>query len=211
MTLRKSYITLVELLIVLSLIALVAGAVGWNIAGMQRQEKFYAAVGQVVDKLHAAQELMLIYNDDVTVEIQKQRDGSYLIGLKTGSPMTTRLGNLITAATAVEGLGSVAFSTENRLLETDRLELKYAAVGHRTPEGTLILSAYPTITAEGPLRTMIYLTGYPLPITPNKNPVDVQETLTESEELYPQEVRDVWQRRIEEKEKEQAEKAVPSP
>ena len=63
----KCFITLLESLIVISILAIAAGVIGFSVNRALREQHFKTEVELVVDYLRLAQNLMLIMNADVHV------------------------------------------------------------------------------------------------------------------------------------------------
>lgn len=76
--LQRRFVTLVETLIVMSLIALVAGAIGFGAYSAVNTERFRTAVRQVGDQLVLAQDVMLILKTNVRVHLQQTEELSLI-------------------------------------------------------------------------------------------------------------------------------------
>ncbi|QLH36565.1 MAG: type II secretion system protein [Parachlamydiaceae bacterium] len=63
----KRFFTLIELLIVLMVLALASGVIGFSVHRALREQRFKTEVELVADSLRLAQNLMLIMNADVHV------------------------------------------------------------------------------------------------------------------------------------------------
>ena len=67
--LRKRHITMIEILLVITMLVMSVGVIGFNIFKAVREQRFLTEVSQVVDELRLAQNLMLIMNTDVRMKI----------------------------------------------------------------------------------------------------------------------------------------------
>ena len=76
-TIRRVPFTLLEILLVLSLIALIAGLVGISVHKMYISQRFRNEVSLVVDQLRLAQDMMLILDTDVHVIFSEDKAGNY--------------------------------------------------------------------------------------------------------------------------------------
>lgn len=62
---RKSYFTLMEILVVLMLLGLGAAAIGFQIKGMVQEQRYLTEINQVVGHLRMAQDLMILTDGEV--------------------------------------------------------------------------------------------------------------------------------------------------
>lgn len=68
---KRCYVTLVEILLVLTLLVVVAGVVSIATKRALDEQKFRSEVNLVVNKLRFAQDLMLVYKGDVEVHFEE--------------------------------------------------------------------------------------------------------------------------------------------
>ena len=88
-SLRRHFITLLELLIVIAILALVSGVIGVNIKKALLDQRFRMEVGMILDELRLAQDLMLILSTDVHVKFSQDKEKKgikYWLELETELP-----------------------------------------------------------------------------------------------------------------------------
>ena len=82
---RRHYFTLIELLIVISILSIMASVVGFNVYRAFQDQRFRTEVGLIVDELRLAQDLMLILDTDVHVKFAPAETGiKYWIEVEHG-------------------------------------------------------------------------------------------------------------------------------
>lgn len=191
--LRKSsrrFLTLLELLIVISILAITASVLTFNIAGIFRDQRFRADVEKVVDKLQMAQNVMLILNSDVTVSIAKNDQDQYVMKLKAEKPLPLHLDKIAEKKVVLDGINEITFNDEK-----DSIVLEFKALKHVVPTGIL------TMKVDEELESSVTLFGYSHPIVIGKKEIlSTEEIQNESALLYPKEVRELWQQKLEAKE-----------
>ncbi|MFA6916041.1 MAG: hypothetical protein WC222_06570 [Parachlamydiales bacterium] len=74
-SLRRRFLTLTEILIVISLISIVGGTMALGLRQLIRDQRFRTEVSQVVNTLRLAQQIMVILNTDVHVIFQATPKG----------------------------------------------------------------------------------------------------------------------------------------
>lgn len=162
----KKCFTLVELLLVVSILLMVAGMVGYNIRRAFFEQRFRAEVAAVVDTLRLAQDLMLLLNSDAHVlfaddpaggirywiEVEKQLSGSWDRELKRKRP------NLKTIHLV---------EMDDRVSEIkvkDKLDIMFLSGGSVMSKGVLRLFTSDEKERDGVLKSYVCLPGYPRPI-----------------------------------------------
>jgi Tfp pilus assembly protein FimT len=189
--LTRRLFTLVELLIVIALLTLIAGVVGFNLSRMLQEQRFKTGVARVADHLQVAQELMLILSSPVKVTLTKHPSNPNAIVLTTqvDLPFNTPLARYIQANPTITGISSVGLQDSYGVIRPEPIEILFYPQGRQMTRGILWLSGYDRISANGSLKRAIPLAGYPQEIVVSGElPPPIQAN--ESEELYPKEVRE---------------------
>ncbi|NGX57619.1 MAG: hypothetical protein K940chlam3_00512 [Chlamydiae bacterium] len=191
MTLKKNrrFFTLIEIMIVLAIISMVAGVVGFNIVKMRRDQQFRSGVSLVQQKLQAALETMLIHNENVKIVFEQE--GSVLkTTMESETPTNRGLGRILNANPNIEGIKSAAWVTAEEERYIGKITLVFSAIAHAIPKGTIILSGYDSINTQGPLRKTIVLNGYPHSIKVTDDEM-FEDKEIEREKFYPRQVREM--------------------
>ncbi len=147
--LSRRHVTLLELLVVISILALVIGFVGVNIRKAVQSQRFHSATEQFLDRVRLAQDLSLFAQLDVEVKIQKEKKGvlfwvecKELIKDKGMKRMITKLAQK----------KPLKFS-----IEEEELTLPFKSNGAIVPKGELRL------IGPGQEKIITFL-GYPAPL-----------------------------------------------
>lgn len=185
---RRYFFSLIELLIVMGLIVVVAGAVTWNLIGLKEEQQFQTSVAKLEELFQTAEELMLIYNEEVRVVLSPSENG--IIGqIKTHTPFYTKLGEQLKDPLLLTGVKSFSFEEKT----DEPISLTFSSIRKSTPKGILSIAAYPTIDTDGPLKARFYFSGYPRVIQANRPIEQIKE------EPLPEEIQTVWNQRNEKK------------
>lgn len=187
----RRFFTLVEVLIVIALIAVVAGVVGFNIVRMRQDQQFRSGAALVQQKLQAALETMLIHNENMEVILEEKPEGLLVI-VKAETPLERGLGRFLNRNPIVKGIHSIGWITPEGRTYSGKAILEFSAISHTTSQGTLILSGYESLNETGPLRKALILQGFPHPIQGRKDQLFVEEKM-DSELFYPRQVREMWE------------------
>jgi len=183
--LRKRPVTLLELLIVMTLIVLIVGAVSFNVLKMRQDQQFRSAMTVVQQRLQAALETMLIHNETVRVVIQPSKEG-LRIDIDTEIPLTKGLGRLLNRDPMVKGIVSFSWEPADGRMTKGQSTLVFSPIAQAIPQGTL------TFYGPGTLKRTIVLKGYPHPFRVTDDD-RYEESPLDSEALYPKEVRSLWE------------------
>jgi hypothetical protein len=166
-TLRRLPVTLLELVIVMAILALVAGIVAISINKALIDQRFRTEVSMVVDELRLAQDLMLIFGTDVHVIFQEdsKRDGiNYWIELETELPKNIGR-EVMRKHEKLKTVRGVFF--EGNVLEEvhGKLDVGFLSGGAVMTKGIITLStSEEEVKSAGILHNYICLPGYPKPI-----------------------------------------------
>lgn len=178
----KRYLTLFELLLVLSILSTILGVVAVNLASAYRVDSFRAGVSLLVSKLQTAQEIMLISRTSVKVFLTQTEEG-LSVQMRAEGALSPLLKRSILEKTVIKEIASFRFSKGNEIF-TDRVTLCFLSGGTIMSKGILELT-------KGGLSEKIYLCGFPKVIKagdPKKIEPEVTPELTM--QWYPAEVRE---------------------
>jgi|LakMenE18May11ns_1017448.scaffolds.fasta_scaffold9865268_3 type II secretory pathway pseudopilin PulG len=174
-SLRKLYITLVELLLVIIILVMMTGIIGINIRKLVREQKFNSEVGLVVDELRFAQNLMMIVGYDIHVKFEHSKDGKgiqmillldKLLNKNWNREIERKRPKLI-AIKKIDFLGdekSSSISPENQ-----NPMLSFYSKGSNMSRGILKISSSDSERDTNALVRYICLPGFPSPIISTSN------------------------------------------
>lgn len=178
---RRLYFTLMELLLVIGILAAVAGFVGMNIAKAVREQRFRAEVAQVVDQLRLAQDLMLVFQGDVHFTLSLAEDGkAFSYGLKFDYDLPNYWKREIQQKQRkLTHIHFISMDPPVKSGDQDTLDLAFLSNGSVMSKGVLRLSTSESSDTLGALEQFIYLPGHPAPIfsrsTHNKSEVSPEK------------------------------------
>ncbi len=157
--------TLIETIIVITIIALVAGVVAVNIGKAYQQQRFQSEVAMVVETLRLAQDLMLILQDDVHV-IFTQNDKGIVFWLETRSPLAKNWESVVKRShKTLKAVHAVKFLDQLQgPVRMGELDIKFLSGGTVMSKGVVRLSSTDDDTKRNALRSAILLYGFPHPI-----------------------------------------------
>lgn len=179
---KPRFLTLLEMVIVIGILAIMATLVTFNIAGMFREQRFRTSVELVLDRMQLAQNVMLILNSDVEIAFDKNEDEQYICTIDVEKPLPKHLAGIVAQSLTLDGIETITFNDS-----TDEITLKYQALKKEIPRGVLIMRSGEDLQANIP----IY--GYPHPVTLSDqeklSPDDLQNG---DADAYPKEVEKRW-------------------
>jgi prepilin-type N-terminal cleavage/methylation domain-containing protein len=184
---RRLCFTLLEMLVVISLFVVIAGAVGMNVAGAIREARFRSGVELVIDKLQMAQDLMLIMNQDVRVQFDKVDDKLRCL-FEVDTKLTPALKTVMNSSTDISGIRSWEFvDPDSHRKEEGKFSLEFFGSGTKMSRGELRLYG----ADKERYKETVILPGYPFPIGKGTDPsrLDNNNHETSYEALYPKEIR----------------------
>lgn len=161
LSLRKRFLTLAEIMIVISIISIVGGVMALGLRQLIREQRFRTEVAQVVNTLQLAQQIMIILNTDVHVIFQTTPQGfTYRISLddklqdRWHTELTRRKPPLkeIHAINFVDALSPGSSS--------NTIDIKFLSGGSTMSQGTLRLGVAPPGVPDTQ-EAFICLPGYP--------------------------------------------------
>lgn len=163
----KRFLTLIELMIVLTIIALVGGLIGINITTAVKAQRFRTEVDMMVDTLRLAQDLMLIMGADVHVRVATEQAGKgieYWVEVEGGVPKQWESVIKRTRRLLVETHGIAFLEQRPFPIISGQLDLRFQSNGTMMSQGVLRMSTHEQMEAAGALKRDICLPGYPHPI-----------------------------------------------
>lgn len=162
---KRHFLTLIELLIVITILAMVSGVVGVQIQRTLREQRFNTEVAVVLDKLRLAQELMLILRTDAHVKF-KQVPEEEIITLWV--EVETPLDSLKKDIEKPINLKTIQFVEFKDVLEyktkMGELDIRFLSGGNVMSQGTLRLATNESTNDRGLLERFITLSGHPKPL-----------------------------------------------
>jgi len=162
---RRHFLTLIELLIVITILAMVSGVVGVQIQRTLREQRFNTEVAIVLDKLRLAQELMLILRTDAHVKF-KQVPEEELITLWL--EVETPLDRLKKDIEKPVNLKTIQFVEFKDVLEYQtkmgELDIRFLSGGNVMSQGNMRLATNENGNDRGGLERFIALSGHPKPL-----------------------------------------------
>jgi prepilin-type N-terminal cleavage/methylation domain-containing protein len=151
----KRAVTLIEMLLVISLIAVALGALSLPLVKAIKKERFEQGVDQLISKLTLAQELMLDFNTDVNVKLT-QKEGSILCLIEADKPLPSHLEHAFNRYGKISGIEEMQFdnSVRSQLViccdaafgTLSQGQLKLVSGAH---EETIFLKGYPSQIKRG--------------------------------------------------------------
>lgn len=188
---RRLHITLVEILIVITILSLVAGVIGININRALMTQRFRTEVDLMVDTLRLSQDLMLILDTDVHLKVKAREDKKaieYWLEVEGGvpkvwEPVIGRSRRTLDVTHMVNFVEQQPFP----IPEGDQLDIRFQSGGSMMSKGVFRMSTHEEPYVLGSLTRAICLRGYPHPI------VSVPET-EKSEECEEEEDTDFHNR-----------------
>jgi type II secretory pathway pseudopilin PulG len=194
--LHRRFLTLIEILIVISILAIVTGLVGLNIRRALINQRFNTEVGLLADHIRLAQDMMLILSKDVHLFMQGTPEGiEYWLEVEGGAsgawePVIKR------AHRKMQSTFYADFKQEDLfpLSRQGIIELRFLSKGSMMSRGELQLSTHEDPFSGVAARRTICLKGYPDPIfsipvnkipTPNEMWSDCEEK-KEKEDFFEQ-------------------------
>jgi prepilin-type N-terminal cleavage/methylation domain-containing protein len=157
MIVRKSFFTLLELLVVLLILSLGAALTGIKIKDAYEEQRFLSEVSQIANHLQMAQDLMLIMQTDTTIKFNKKGEQfSYRICVE--KPLSKWWTPILGKEYALKAIRSVKFEGELMPVNDADLALLFFSKGMAMSQGKLVLAREKdqVITAQ-----QIILPGYP--------------------------------------------------
>lgn len=190
---RRLHVTLIEILLVMALIAVVAGIGGLSINRLIREQRFRNEVSLVMDSLRLAQNLMLILDNNVRVKFAEDKEnGGIRHWIQTDCNLDEHWKKeILRKRENLQEIHFVEFKSEEIQNNTreGELDLNFLSGGTVMSRGILRLSNAESGDIPGAVERFVCLYGYPHPIVsaaerpdekscPSKAESDFDERLT---------------------------------
>lgn len=171
MIIRRVYITLLELLLVIAILGLIAGIIGINATKAWQEQRFRTEVSRLVDQIRLAQDLMLIFNASVQVKITKIEGVGIDAQIVSDTPLPKRWSSEINRPRELLTMIKVInfpdlIEEEDNVILSDvpnQVTVKYLSGGSRISRGLMRISTSNT-DHPGALTRYISFPGVPGPI-----------------------------------------------
>lgn len=159
-SLRRLHVTLIETLIVISLIALIAGVVSINAVKAMNYQRFTSEVAEFTDRLRLAQNLMLIAGQDVHFKIQaNESEKEIAYWIETNQFLEKSFESFIKKKGRLKAIKHIAHASGKDGI----IDLKFLSGGSVMSSGNIQISTK-SHDKKKPLIANIMLKGYPSPI-----------------------------------------------
>lgn len=183
MHVKRSFFTLIEILIVFTILSVVVGVVGFKIKEAADEQRFLSQAHELVSTLALAQDLMLIQDADVLFKMAYNlATKQYECWIEVEKPLEGSWAKLVQRKVPLPDIGNFSFNESQR----EKLELLFSL--QKMSQGELILERKTSKNSLGESNFKISLPGYPRPFA-SRGKV-LQEDAINKEALYPKEVYD---------------------
>lgn len=171
---------MIEILIVLAILAMCIGVIGFNTFKAVREQRFQTEVSQVVDDLRLAQNLMLIMNTDSRMKFTSE-DKLIKYWLEFDQQLVKNWGReLQREPKTLKYIQFVNFQDElNKEHVVGSAEVRFLSGGSVMSRGVMRLSTSINDDARGALVRYVHLPGYPSAIVSTENAKEKADELDE--------------------------------
>lgn len=161
---RRRYITLVEMMIIITILTIITGVIGVNITRALKSQRFRTEVDLVTDTLRLAQDIMLILRVDAHMRVKKATDGKGIeVWAETDEPVPRKWEFVInrTRRTLTE-THSIQFQELNEFpIVEGELDIRFQSGGAMMSRGIFRMSTHDDESSPGATNRAICLRGYP--------------------------------------------------
>lgn len=167
MSIRRRYLTLIEIMIVMTILALVSGVVGINIFRAVKEQRFRTETDLITDSLRLAQNLMLIMDADVHLKLKAAPDHQgiqYWMEVEGGVPKKWEPLIPLKPKTLKEIHGIFFLDLQPFLITAGEVDVRFQSGGAMMSKGLFRMSTHEEEQAPGALVRVVCLKGYPYPI-----------------------------------------------
>jgi type II secretory pathway pseudopilin PulG len=163
---QRRFLTLLETLIVLSILSLFVGLIGINVNKAVHEQRFRTEASTVLEMLRTAQYLMLILDNDVHVKINKSNN-SINIHIETVCPLSPNWEKLITKPKEFTTIHIINFTdrTADAKSASGTIDIRFLSNGYVMSQGIMRLATAEAAGGQGGLESFICLPGYPSPLS----------------------------------------------
>lgn len=184
---QRRYITLIEMMIVMSLLVILMGVTSLSIYQAIIEERYRAGVSQVVSRLQMAQDIMLIIRSDVIVHLEQQ-PGGLLCRLEVSRPLAPLLQRIVDRTGIIAGISSFTWTAvDGQVVTNQNVALNFKANGVQLSRGELKIS-------NANLNSFVLVSGFaePIMVSAESRLAGLQRMVNSTpslQTLYPTEVR----------------------
>lgn len=168
----KHPFTIIEILCVLFILAIAAASIGIKGPALLRHERFENGVEAIFDQIVFAQEIMLLYQTDLSLTLQVEKKG-ILANLNVASKDVKNAFKTSFKPVLIKGIDAIFFNNEKQKIVT----INFLAEDCVVTKGLLSFG-------NSEKRKHISLPGFPSSPSVNK----IKKDETPSKAIYPQEV-----------------------
>lgn len=180
---RKSYFTLLEILVVMMLISIGVVLTGVKIQEIYHEQRFNSETRQVINHLSMAQDLMLIMDTDVLVHFSPdEKEKSIKMWLEVEKPLDQPWKRLVERKVPLTSIRSIEFKGT----PSKRLTLQFSL--GKMSKGMLTLKEEENSKKKKERKLNVALLGHPSPFGGKKEKDTEENMIKKSENLYPKEV-----------------------
>jgi type II secretory pathway pseudopilin PulG len=178
---KRLYLTLLELIMVLTILGIIAGFFGINIAKALKEQRFNTEVSLVLNQLRLAQDIMLIMNTNLTLTFKAHSTEGIEYSLKTAVEMPKEMKfwekEIKRSHSFLKTIKQVNFDDQldkdNPTDAENTISVKFLSGGDKMSYGIMRLSTSKNDEDFGALTRYICLPGYPAPIvTTSERPTE---------------------------------------
>ncbi|HEV8052743.1 MAG TPA: type II secretion system protein [Parachlamydiaceae bacterium] len=166
-TIRRRAITLIEVLIVISILSLAAGIVAVGLNKAVVDQRFRTEVSMIVDSLRLAQDLMLVLGTDVHVHFAEEKGEGIRYWIELETTLNENVQREILRKKPLLKAIKGVFLADKLLSEVQEshLDVKFLSNGAVMSQGVMRLATSSDENVpKGTLESFICLAGYPRPI-----------------------------------------------
>lgn len=164
MIVHRRFLTLIELIIVVTILLFVAGVVGFNIRHALFTQRFNSETTRFVNTLRLAQDMMLILSKDIYVKIRKLPEGEgieYFIDVEGGVPRKWQK-SMTRSQGRMETVHYINFLQKDTFpFQLGQIDLRFQSQGSMMSRGELQMASHEDPDTKGALRLAVCLMGYP--------------------------------------------------
>lgn len=157
---RKRYLTLIEMLIVIAVLSFVGSLVAFGIHAARQKQLFLSEAEEVLKAARMAQDLLLILDADTALKFKADEDGIFYWISVEGGKADPFMRNL-NKKRQLKSIHIVEFDDGMADREEGQLSLKFLSSGSSLPKGILRISTALSSKEDSALSRYIAFSGYP--------------------------------------------------
>lgn len=157
---RKRFFTLLEMIIVISILGLFVSLIGINVNKAIHEQRFRSEVSSIVDTLRLAQGLMMILDNDVTVTF-REGTNEIQMQIETACPLAKNWQNFLLTKKNLHTVRVVNFKDPLLPSESGTAQIRFFSAGYVMSRGILHLATVENASDDRGLVSYVCLPGYP--------------------------------------------------